>query len=89
MNIAKFQILGARRSYLLFRYLRSVRCPLATVPPFGTVNANGLRVYATHDLGVIPSLFMCFLIINPVADSAAVCACIRQEKLFTGSRFSA
>lgn len=70
-------ILGIRRFFILINMIDlSVRCPLATAPPFGTVRADG---NGCHTAWVL-SLDMCFLK-KPISDSAAVCACIRQEIL--------
>ena len=56
----------------------TVSCPLATSPPFGTAGVEGSRV--SHDLdGISPVPVVFSMCCHP--DSAAVCACIRQETI--------
>ena len=56
----------------------TVSCPLATVPPFGTAGVEGSRV--SHDLDGISPVPVVFSMCRNT-DSAAVCACIRQETI--------
>lgn len=77
MNAGKAPDIG-RRVINQITLKMTVSCPLATAPPFGTAGVEGSWV--SHDLDGISPVPVAFSLCR-TTDSAAVCACIRQETI--------